>query len=234
MKKVILVTGCSGGIGEGICKIFKDDIVIGLDIVEPKHNYCDIFKKIDLRNEKELKELSKNIDKLDCLVNNAGYQICKTLDNTESKEWDDVFDVNLKASFLLSKYFKDKLSKNNGSIINISSVHSLVTSKGIGAYSVSKAGISGLTRTLAIELSEYNIRVNSIVPGAIDTKMLREHLSVDEIDKMKKKHLLKRIGTVKDVAEMVLFLSDNNKSGFITGQNIVLDGGVSILLSSEI
>lgn len=229
-NKIIFVTGCFGGIGGSICRYFKEKnwIVIGTDIIEESHKYCDIFLKGDISNTEFLKNISeyliKNYKKIDCLVNNAAYQFCASLTQTTPQKWEKVMNINLKAPYILSCSLAPLLQ--NGSIVNISSVHSLQTSPGIGAYSVSKAGLSGLTRTLSLELAP-SIRVNSICPGAIDTSMLREHV---DVNKIKNKSPLRIIGKPEEVAKWVENLIE---SEFMTGQNIVLDGGASIFLSTE-
>jgi len=236
-NKVILITGINGGIGNFLGKYFKslDWTVIGIDINDNKESNCDIFYKCDISNEEKMKEVIDNLknEKINVLVNNAAYQLCKSLLDSTSEEWDKILNTNLKTIFVLSKYLYPKIKKANGSIINISSVHATHTSKNIGIYATSKGGITSLTRSMAIEFGEDNIRVNAILPGAINTKMLQEHFNENELDKLKNKHISKRIGEPLDVAELVNFLADNNKSGFITGQCLYVDGGATIKLSTE-
>jgi NAD(P)-dependent dehydrogenase (short-subunit alcohol dehydrogenase family) len=157
----------------------------------------------------------------------------------ESDEWDMTYNCNLKPIFLFTKYSIDLLKKSKGNIINIGSVHSVSTSSNIAAYASSKAAIVGLTKNLAIELGKFNIRVNCVSPGAIDTKMLRSGLNRDNIDmyseedllhNIEKLHLLKKIGKPKDIANCVYFILDNE---FINGSNIIIDGGATIKLSTE-
>lgn len=238
-NKVVLVTGSSGGIGTSICKIFHEDgwIVLAVDKIESKHDHHTTSFVVDITDRSKIEEMVDAINELygglDCLVNNAGYQVCQPLNTTSEQEWDDVMGVNLRAPFILSKLFHPLLKKKKGSIVNISSIHSMTTSKGIAGYSVSKAGLSGLTRTMALEYAPDGIRVNAVVPGAISTPMLREHLTEYELRIMGLKHPLQKIGDPDEVAEVVYFLADR-KSSFITGQNLVVDGGVSICLSTEV
>lgn len=238
MEKTVLITGSSGGIGEQLCRSFKDNgyFVIGLDINDiEKKDHLDIFYKIDLTSEDNIKNIISGIYKLDVLINNAAYQICKRLQNTSYDDFMKVMNTNLTAPFLLYKYALPLLKVTKGSIINISSVHNIATSSGIGAYAISKSAIAGLTRSIAIESAEYGIRCNTISPGAIDTSMLRDGLTRNNetIESFAQKHLLGDIGEPNDIAEMALFLADNKRAKFITGSNFYVDGGATIKLSTE-
>jgi NAD(P)-dependent dehydrogenase (short-subunit alcohol dehydrogenase family) len=246
-KRVVLVTGISGGIGNGIGEYFmgKGWDVIGVDKNFPDHSNFTYFLKEDLTKQESVDSifcfLKENYEELNCLVNNAALQICSSFLETKKNDFEEIFCCNVKTPFFLSKTFVPFISKCQGSIVNISSVHALATSKNIAAYSISKSALTGLTRTLALELAEKNIRVNGIMPGAIDTPMLRRGLArkpdfttEEALSDLIKKHPLKRIGTPKDVAAVVYFLAQQETSGFITGQHFVIDGGVSIQLSSEV
>lgn len=240
-NKVVVITGASGGIGSEICKEFKKNgwVVLGTDIENPDHKNYHFFILGDISNSETYNKIKDVItsrlgSNLDCLVNNSATQICKDLDNTSDKEWDRTMSVNLKASFSLTRDLSDILKIKKGSVVNISSVHAIATSAGVGAYSVSKTALTGLTRTFAIELAKYGIRVNSVLPGATDTTMLREHLSDEDVDRMASKHPIGRIGKPSDISRMVYFLADDTLSGFITGQSMVVDGGSTIALSTEL
>ena len=134
------------------------------------------------------------------------------------------------------------LRSQGGSIVNVSSVHAIATSPGMAAYAASKGALMALTRAAAIELASENIRVNAVLPGAIDTDMLRAGLVRNHeknvsfqkrLDSLSKKHVIGRIGQPQEVGEMVLFLANDRGSSFITGQSIVIDGGATIRLSTE-
>jgi NAD(P)-dependent dehydrogenase (short-subunit alcohol dehydrogenase family) len=157
-------------------------------------------------------------------------------------EWDKVMNSNLRSVFLLTKYLYPKLKEAKGSIINISSVHATHTSQDIGIYATSKGGLTTLTRAMAIEFGKDKIRVNAILPGAINTNMLRSGLKrgyigdVNEnelVNILGNKHILGKIGEPSDIAKMTYFLANNDKSGFITGQSFYVDGGATIKLSTE-
>lgn len=241
----VIVTGVNGDIGQAIVKEFKkyNWYVIGIDIVENTNTkYIDKFIQCDISNPKNVETLFDNlkIEKLDCIVNNAAVQICKPIWELEVNDWEYTMNCNLRPSFLFAKYGLELLKKSsNPNIINIGSVHSLVTSNNISAYACSKSALVGLTKNMALELSKFNIRVNSISPGAINTKMLRSGLmrghvgSGDESEQLNilsSKHILGNIGTPENVSEFVYYIISNQ---FITGANYVMDGGASIKLSTE-
>lgn len=241
----VLITGVNGDIGQSIAKEFKkyNWFVIGIDIVENTNTkYLDKFVQCDISNPEEIERLINNlqINKLDCIVNNAAIQICKPMWELSVNDWDNTMNCNLRPTFLFTKYGLNLLKKsNNPNIINIGSVHSLVTSNNISAYACSKSALVGLTKNIALELAEFNIRVNSISPGAINTKMLRSGLmrghvgdgcENEQINILANKHILGNIGTPQNVSEFVYYIITNK---FITGANYIMDGGASIKLSTE-
>jgi len=241
-----LVTGSNGGIGQEICKKFKNMnwIVIGIDKnINNDNMYIDKFINLNLIEEGamlKIVEIIKNYGyKIDCLINNAALQICKPCWELTEDDWDKTYFCNVKMPFLLIKNLLPFLKNNNANIINIGSVHATNTSDEILAYASSKSALIGMTKNLSIELSKFNIRVNSISPGAIDTKMLRngllrnnlKNLSEDELlNNLEKKHLLGKIGSPKNIADFTYFITENE---FINGSNLLIDGGASIKLSTE-
>ncbi|PCI21351.1 short-chain dehydrogenase [Candidatus Wolfebacteria bacterium] len=242
-KKTILITGVLGGIGSAIAELFKERgwYVIGIDYKKSngKKNFIDEFYNIDLSDPDEIERLSIKIQeeeiRLGCVVNNAAIQISKNILDTTVEEWNKTFDVNTRAAFLIAKFFHPALKKNKASIVNISSVHSTATSLNIAAYAASKGALSTLTRAMALEFANDGIRVNTILPGAIDTDMLKDGLKRNKItnENLAAKHPVGRIGVPNDIAELIYFLADNKKSAFITGQEFIVDGGVLARLSSE-
>lgn len=244
--RTVLITGCNGGIGSAICSKFKKEgwYVIGLDIVDDdKYQSINKFYQCDLSSKMSIDHVVEQMkNRLDCIINNAAVQICKPIHETSYEEMNYVMNINVVAPFYLVSKLLSKLIDSCGSVVNIGSVHATSTSSSISAYGTSKAGIVGLTRSLAIELSSYGIRVNSVSPGAIDTPMLRQGLlrnkqdnvTEDELfDQLTFKHPLQRVGTPEEVAESVYFLADNKKSPNTTGANLVVDGGALIKLSTE-
>lgn len=237
MKKTVVITGVSAGIGTCIAKFFANDKynVVGLDKVEPQHNYCDKFLAVNLEKlvsderfwEEFSKELINEIPTIDTLVNNAALQILGSLHEMKISDWRKTMDINLNAPLLLSKLFANQLELRNGSIINISSIHANITKPRFISYATSKAALIGLTQALAVDLGG-RIRVNSISPAAIETTMLKEGFKNNQkgYDQLKSFHPIKRIGKPEEVAELCLFLA-SKKSKFITGANFEIDGGIS-------
>ena len=180
--------------------------------------------------------------RIDALVNNAAIQICKPLIKTTPEEWDAVMATNLRSAYLAIYYLHPLIRKQGGAIVNVSSVHAVATSANIAAYAASKGGLLALTRALSIELAPYKIRVNAVLPGAVDTPMLhtginRGHLIdkdiIQKIENLGKKHVIGRIGRPEEVAQGILFLADNERSSFMTGQALIIDGGATARLSTE-
>ena len=244
-EKVVLITGCSGGIGIELCHIFKRKgwIVVGTSRQECKSKFIDFSIVEDLSKEDAAKKIIKKIkdkyNRLDCIVHNAAIQICKSVEDYTLQDWMVTFQVNV---FIIQQFVKeslDLLKKTKGNIINIGSVHSINTSEKISSYATSKAAIAGLTRNLCLDLGKHQIRVNSISPGAVDTPMLREGLlrGGDDIDillkKFKEKHILGDIGKPIEIAKLVEFIANDNNGRFLNGSNIIIDGGVSARLSTE-
>jgi len=252
MKKVVLITGVFGGIGYATANLFKQ---LGWEVIGVDKQIADDYKNaIDLFIQKDI-SCSANIDSIwevvqqrypdgiSGLVNNAGYQVAKSVLDTMEDEWDTVFASNIKSVFLSAKYAFPLLQRNKGSIVNVSSVHAFATSQNISAYAASKGALLAFTRALALEFADADIRVNCVIPGAVRTNMLvsglaRGHLgdsSVDVlIDKLGLRHPVKRVGEPEDIANLIYFLIDNEKSAFITGQSFCADGGALAQLSTEV
>lgn len=249
MSKVVLITGVSSGIGNATAKLFTQDDwhVIGVsrtkaDRIDGVDHYisADVSKIKDL--DRVFDEIESEEGRIDSLVNNAALQVCKPILETTVEEWDAVFNTNVRSVFYCSKLAHPLMAEKGGSIVNVSSVHAIATSANIAAYAASKGAIKVLTQNLAIEFARDNIRVNAVLPGAIDTPMLRaglnrghtfeSNLSI-QIQQLSDRTVLKRVGSPEEVAEGILFLADGTKSSFITGQAMVVDGGATAKLSTE-
>jgi len=249
MKRIVLITGGMGGIGQATAEAFRDDgwRVYGLDRNAPGQNPEGIqFLRCDLSIPSEIEaafdEVSKATDHLDAIVNNAAIQICKPLVEMTIEEWDLTLATNLRPAYLTLKYGYSLLKKAHGSIVNVSSVHAVATSKNIAAYAASKGGLVALTRAMAIELAEDGIRVNAVLPGAVDTGMLRDGLrrghvgdgSDDELlHALGDKTVMGRVGEPTEIAKTILFLADSDQTAFMTGHAMIVDGGATIRLSTE-
>ncbi|MEL6497720.1 MAG: SDR family oxidoreductase [Planctomycetota bacterium] len=247
-RRYVVVTGSSGGIGSAICSVFHDAgwFVFGVDRSSTASDAVHEFIQADISDPAAPAEIFDRVrertDGLAALVNNAAVQICKPIIETTPEEWDAVMASNLRSVFLSVRESFSLLKHAAGSVINISSVHAMATSRNIGAYAASKGALLALTRSLALEFGEYGIRVNAVLPGAVDTPMLhaglsRGHVQASSLDGLVrglgKKHVLGRVGTPEEIGRAVLFLADPAHSSFMTGQSLVVDGGALARLSTE-
>lgn len=250
-KKVVLVTGSAGGIGRAVVSLFskKGWIVIGVDRNPFGAGFPEdgLFIQNNVAKPDEVAEIYHKAEKfspvLHAVVNNVGMQISKPILDTTVEEWDLTIATNLRPVFIGAKYAHPLLVKaGNAAIVNTSSVHAIQTSTSIAAYAASKGGILALTRAMAIEFAKDNIRVNAVLPGAVDTPMLRSgmdrgHVSGpsinDRLDNLARKTVNGRIGTPAEIAHAIYFLADPEQSSFMTGQALVVDGGATARLSTE-
>jgi NAD(P)-dependent dehydrogenase (short-subunit alcohol dehydrogenase family) len=250
-QRVVLVTGAAGGIGRATVKLFSESgwRVVGVDRSTFSEDFPvdDLFIQSDISNPESLEAIFLQAraftDRLDALVNNAAVQIAKPLLDTSVEEWDAVMASNLRSVFLSAKlaYPLFKVA-GGGAIVNVSSVHAVQTSVDIAAYAASKGGMLALTRAMAIEFAKDNIRVNSILPGAVDTPMLRAglnrgHVMGDDIhvrlENLARKTVNGRVGKPEEIAHAIYFLADETQSSFMTGQAMIVDGGATARLSTE-
>lgn len=249
MNRKVLITGIAGGIGRATAKVFSEDgwHVIGVDRQAKNTDLIvDYFIKADISNPAEIESIFFDIQakegQLDALINNAAIQVCKPILETSLEEWEAVMSNNLKSVFLAVKNAYPLLRKVKGAIVNVSSVHAIATSKNIAAYAASKGAMLALTRAMALEFGSDGVRVNAILPGAVDTAMLRDGLDrgivqgqrVEELMRgLGRKHVLGRVGQPEEIGKSIFFLADNNQSSFMTGQALVVDGGATARLSTE-
>lgn len=250
MSKVVLITGVSSGIGNATAKLFSQEgwHVVGVSRTRADHvDGVDHYISADVSKIENLdrvfKEIKSEEGQIDSLVNNAALQICKPILETSVEEWDAVFNTNVRSVFYCSKLAHPLMAKKGGSIVNVSSVHAIATSANIAAYAASKGAIKALTRNIAVEFAQNKIRVNTVLPGAIDTPMLQAGLNRVFANDITSKHnkssilaektLLGRIGKADEIAAAILFLSDEKWSGYITGQSLIIDGGATSKLSTE-
>jgi len=241
--RVILVTGGASGIGEKIVEAFAQQAsrVIFLDIQDdaaaqvirnirsknhpaPTYFHCDVTDVAALR--RSVKDTAASFGGIDVLVNNAGNDARHTIEEVTPEFWDQAIAVNLKHQFFLSQAVIPIMKKAGaGSIINMSSIAWAIPSVGLPIYVAAKAAIAGLTRTLAHELGPHNIRVNCVMPGAIETERQKRLWYTDEYKaEILANQALKRTILPEDVARLVLFLAADDSSA-ITNQSYVIDGG---------
>lgn len=250
MKPVVLITGVAGGVGQAAAHLFAAAgwHVIGTDRQQPGRPLSGVAHYISANIaepaavQQIVQEISTAPGRLDALVNNAAVQISKPLVATTLEEWDDLMAVNLRAAYLAIRHAYPLLRSAAGAIVNVSSVHAIATSANIAAYAASKGALLALTRALAIELAPDGIRVNALLPGAVDTPMLRDgldrgHLSGADVNErlemLARRTVIGRVGQPDEIAQAILFLADNARSSFMTGQALVVDGGATARLSTE-
>ncbi len=249
-ERTVLITGAAGGIGRATVSLFSEKgwRVIGVDRSEfgddfPKNG---LFIRSDISHPEDMQAIFEQAhrftESLDALVNNAAVQVAKPIIETTVEEWDAVMASNLRSVFLGVKLAHPLMKTGGGAVVNVSSVHAIQTSANIAAYAASKGGLLALTRAMAIEFAPDNIRVNAILPGAVDTPMLRAglgrghvgHGDVQErLDNLARKTVSGKVGKPEEIAHAIYFLADNEQSSFMTGQALVVDGGATARLSTE-
>ncbi|MDI6733331.1 MAG: 3-oxoacyl-[acyl-carrier-protein] reductase [Planctomycetota bacterium] len=239
--KVALITGAGRGIGREIALALADEgchiALVDVDENTLNQTASDIKSKdvkalalkADVSNstevEKVVDETYKMLGAIDILVNNAGITRDNLIMRMKDEEWDKVIAINLKGTFNFTKAVsRYMLKQRSGKIINIASVIGIGGNIGQANYSASKAGVIALTKSSAKEFATRNINVNAIAPGFIQTAMT-EVINEEVKKKMLERIPLQRLGTVRDIADVVLFLA-SDKSSYITGQVIVVDGGM--------
>ncbi len=216
-SKIALVTGASRGIGKSIKEVLSKD---GIEIISPNRNELDLSSSESI--DKFLSQTSADID---IIINNAG--ILKVGEHNEfsSDDFHEILQVNVVAPFKIISGFVEKMKIHSfGRIVNISSVWGQKSKKGRTLYSSSKAALDALTRSLAIEFASYNILINSVAPGYIETDMLKQCNTEEELSIIRDTIPMKRFGKKIEIAELVRFLSSEDNS-YITGQVFTIDGG---------
>lgn len=250
-KRVMLITGAAGGIGSATVRFFSEKgwKVIGVDRNKYGGQFpaTGLFIQANIANPADIETIYQKANAfspvLDAVVNNAAVQVSKPLVETSVEEWDEVISSNLRSVFLGAKLAYPLFKKaGGGALVNVSSVHAIATSANIAAYAASKGGLLALTRAMAIEFANDNIRVNAILPGAIDTPMLRSGLNrghlggadvIERLENLARKTVNGRVGKPEEIASAIYFLADNDQSSFMTGQALVVDGGATCRLSTE-
>ena len=241
-KKIIIITGASRGIGREIAKTLARE---GYTIIanynksereaqklkkelQEENKEIDIYKA-NIANEEETQEMIKYVikkyKKIDVLINNAGIDKIQLVTEVTKKDWDEIINTNLYGTFYISQQAaKNMIQNKQGKIINISSIWGQIGASMEVVYSISKAGVDGLTKALAKELGPSGIQVNSIAPGFIKTEM-NSNFNKQEINEIKDEIPLQKLGECTDIAKCVKWLIEDN---YVTGQVIAINGGWSI------
>lgn len=244
MPDAVIITGAAGGIGKVLATRFGETHhVIGIDKRDPQGEFRWIeFDVASLSDSNARRRLGQLLEaelegadaRLVALVNNAAVQKLGSVSELSYEDFQESLFVNLTVPFLISQIVHRQLAANQGSIINIGSIHASLTKPGFVAYATSKAGLSGLTRAMAVDFTG-RIRVNAIIPAAIDTPMLAAGFKgePEKLDMLKSWHPSGRIGRPEEVAALALYLVSQD-AGFINGSCIGIDGAISSRLHDPV
>jgi NAD(P)-dependent dehydrogenase (short-subunit alcohol dehydrogenase family) len=212
-----LITGASRGIGAAIAARLQGE---GIRVLSPLSNELDLSSSVSI--DRYLSTLTQPID---ILINNAGINRLGSIDEISSSDFEDVIQINLLGHFRLTQgLVKGMKTRLYGRIVNISSIWSLVSRERRMAYSATKAAINGLTRAQALELAPYNILVNALAPGYVNTDLTKKNNTSVELEAIATQIPLGRLAEPSEIAECVAFLC-SPKNSYITGQVIAIDGG---------
>ncbi len=251
---IAIVTGAASGIGYGIAECFAEagaEVVVA-DINEQQGARVTadlqarygkgLFVKTDVSRAADCKRLIDETlaacGQIDTLVNNAGVNFVKPTLEMDEADWDRVVNVDLKGTFLCSRYALEAMvARRSGNIINIASVHTVATLPAAAPYAASKGGVDMMTRSMAIEFAPYGIRVNAVSPGLTDTQIWIDIQDAAEDAELARQHWmdnipLGRVQAPREVGNVALFLA-SEQSSYVTGANIFTDGGMTIQLTNR-
>jgi len=241
--KVVLITGATRGIGKQIaddCERLGAELILTgtkideirkLNLQEKKTTGQDVKKKyycVDFTRPESMEsflQVLKNQKKIDVCINNAGINRINYIDETRLKDIEEIIEVNLKAPFLIMREVSRCMKKNRyGRIVNISSIFGVISREKRSVYSTTKFGLRGMTVAAANELAKYNVLVNAVSPGFVLTELTKSILSNEEMEDLSRQIPARRMATPDEISKTVLFLASSLNT-YITGQNIIVDGG---------
>jgi len=242
-NKVVLITGGTRGIGFATAQLFAREGARVVIVGRVPDKTSEAAREVQGRGEAGDVSVAADCERivtrtlslhgrLDVLINCAGVIFRnRTVEQTSEEEWDATFDVNVKGTFLMSKYALPALRETKGCIVNVSSYVGLVGFAGTSAYAASKAAILNLTRSMALDHAREGMRVNAVCPGSVDTDMIhsawQQFGDVEQAQKLwAEKHPLGRIASPEEVARAIMFLASKEAS-FITGAALPVDGGIT-------
>ncbi len=234
-NKTILITGSSRGIGAAIARLAKKN---GANVVLHGKSESEELKKLaeelsskyvlfDVSDEASVQKEIKKLGDIDILINNAGINPSKTFLQLENKDWQEIFNVNVFGVVNCSRaVIGGMMERKSGKIINLASIKAYNTTSGKPAYAASKAAVMRITSSMAEEFAPYNIQINAVAPGFVNTDMLKTTMS-PQIKAQIEKIPLKRPAEPEEIAEAILFFA-SEKANYITGQTLLVDGGYNI------
>ena len=236
-KQYVLITGATRGIGKVTARLFMDHgakvIITGTSSVCPELlreelNGDFIYLQANFSSSSGIEAFLTQLDqfpRIDVCVNNAGINRLNLIEEISDKDYEEVLSVNLHAPLKICRYLAPRMKQQKyGRVINVASIWSSITKPGRTIYTVSKNAIVGLTKTMAVELAPFGVTVNAISPGFTLTELTESTLSAVEIDQLAKQVPAKRFAEPYEIARVILFLGSKENS-YMTGQNIVVDGG---------
>ena len=217
MGRIALITGSSRGIGKAFVNKFE---VNGYKLLTPSRN------EMNLNDNSSIESYCKKIEvDIDVIINCAGVNTIATLNELDDAALNSMIQINLLAPLKIIQCLNDKMGKKRlGHIINISSIWSFISKEGRSGYSATKAGINGMTRTLALEFAPKNILINSVAPGYVNTELTKQNNTPEDIANIASLIPLQRLAEPEEIANLVYFLSSDMNT-YITGQTIIIDGG---------
>ncbi|MDC0166385.1 SDR family oxidoreductase [Gammaproteobacteria bacterium] len=237
--RIALVTGGCGGIGRAICQRFHAEgaVVYATDVASfdfPEPNIHVLHQDVSAESDAKavMAQVEKDHNRLDILVNTAGIEIEKTIEDTTLEEWNHSFSVNVNGTFLTSKYALPLMRKAGaGSIINFGSYDGFIADPSLAVYCATKGAVHALTRAMACDYGPEGIRVNAVCPGYVDTPMLQSFFGESgDIESLKQAvrdvHPLRSYGQPEDIANLVNWLA-GDEARYASGQLWVIDGGLS-------
>jgi len=220
-NKTVLITGGSRGIGRACVEKFAEQ---GYHVLAPGRSELDLLDKGSIAAY--VSELKGNVD---VLINNAGVNALGRVGEINFRDAEQLVDVNFWAAVHLTNGVAPVMRVNNyGRIVNISSIWSVVTKEGRAMYASSKAAINAFTRTVAVEYAPYNVMVNAIAPGYVDTELTKINNTPEQIESIRRSLPVHRLAEPSELAEVIYFFA-SERNTFVTGQTIVADGGYSIV-----
>mgnify|MGYP001334126507 CR=1 FL=1 len=240
-NKIVLITGATRGIGEKCAQLFENEgaqlILTGTnpdDIKRLNKKFSNSNREyfcLNLNLDSSINEFISRIDKysIDVLINNAGINILDKFVDVKENDYFSMLQVNLNGAFKLGQFCAKKMINSKyGRIINICSIWSKITRSKRSVYTITKNALHGMTQTMAVELGPDNILVNSVSPGFTLTELTKNTNTKEEISLIEQKIPMKRMANPEEIGNLILFLS-SQKNSYITGQNIVIDGGYTIV-----
>lgn len=230
--KHILVTGGTRGIGKAIAEEFLlQGATVTITGTSKDYKGELNYRALDLLDENSVNEFLAWLSSqtIDVLINNAGINKVLTNTDTDNTDFENLINVNLRGPYILCREVSRTMkNKGYGRIVNISSIWSSITRPKRSLYSASKSGLVGLTKTLAVELAKYDVLVNCVAPGFTMTELTKNTNTKEELENLAKAIPIERLAKPNEIANLVVFLS-SDKNTYLTGQNIIIDGGYTIV-----